>query len=823
MSKSQSKGGLTSAQSEQMPDIPSDLSENIVSITSPELFWRAKYLRKSDVLGHLPFLFWLVSNLRPLRTVTLNTGAGVAHFAACQAIEKVGIDALCHGFGSWDDAGVPKDMAEYNADQYEEFSNLTEAKPAKALRHVKKDSIDLLIVEGPLKADVLDTVLKDWPTRMTSRGIVVFSGLESASDEDAERLDTWCVGKPTVGFSHSGGLRVIALGDEVPEQALRFSRLDENSAAFMTIERIFSRMGAMHLNGFQAHDKGQWARKLSEKLDEIEMSKAALVSEHTTQSEKLKTLQEAYDARQKRAAQSEAELYDTKTALDALKHDTDGHLKTAVANAVKLEKNLTVTATQRDQLTDELKTTQAAMRAVAESAQEDHAAFEALRLEFDEHLKKSTHAENDHRTTLADLTQERDALAERLQATEQDAQNAAQTAGEHLQALQDERDTLKTQAQARADEDAQKTAALDAMRDTLTQERDALADRLQATEQLTTKAEQTVESERSTIRDLLAELEKARETTIAEQNDFKLEMQQTHAEQDALKAEIRATETELEHMRSMQADVAQKARLDIATLMQTLAIRDEDIRRLEIQNAAANDRLCGLETQIAEAATEQDTEILTLTDMLDNETGQRIALSEECAALKRTAANDVARGIEEIGSLTSTLTLALECSEERSIARSDDIKTLELKAKNDLAAAEEERDALDQRLTNALESLDFQAEKAQSRIDSLQAELAKTRLTRDTEEARQMTASKEKARILKMHEVAETDLTQQINVAQRKARAQDKTISTLREQLDCLKEHAKALETAWEDLKGSTSWRVTAPLRQATSALRKRK
>jgi DNA repair exonuclease SbcCD ATPase subunit len=759
MSKSQSKGGLTSAQSEQMPDIPSDLSENIVSITSPELFWRAKYLRKSDVLGHLPFLFWLVSNLRPLRTVTLNTGAGVAHFAACQAIEKVGIDALCHGFGSWDDAGVPKDMAEYNADQYEEFSNLTEAKPAKALRHVKKDSIDLLIVEGPLKADVLDTVLKDWPTRMTSRGIVVFSGLESASDEDAERLDTWCVGKPTVGFSHSGGLRVIALGDEVPEQALRFSRLDENSAAFMTIERIFSRMGAMHLNGFQAHDKGQWARKLSEKLDEIEMSKAALVSEHTTQSEKLKTLQEAYDARQKRAAQSEAELYDTKTALDALKHDTDGHLKTAVANAVKLEKNLTVTATQRDQLTDELKTTQAAMRAVAESAQEDHAAFEALRLEFDEHLKKSTHAENDHRTTLADLTQERDALA----------------------------------------------------------------DRLQATEQLTTKAEQTVESERSTIRDLLAELEKARETTIAEQNDFKLEMQQTHAEQDALKAEIRATETELEHMRSMQADVAQKARLDIATLMQTLAIRDEDIRRLEIQNAAANDRLCGLETQIAEAATEQDTEILTLTDMLDNETGQRIALSEECAALKRTAANDVARGIEEIGSLTSTLTLALECSEERSIARSDDIKTLELKAKNDLAAAEEERDALDQRLTNALESLDFQAEKAQSRIDSLQAELAKTRLTRDTEEARQMTASKEKARILKMHEVAETDLTQQINVAQRKARAQDKTISTLREQLDCLKEHAKALETAWEDLKGSTSWRVTAPLRQATSALRKRK
>jgi hypothetical protein len=280
-----------SSDADQLPSRLGQLSEDIVPVSSRELFWRAKYLAPSPALGHLPFLFWLIGAVQPMRTVTLNLGEGTAHFAACQAIEKLGFDAGCHGFGSWDGAGVPDDVAAYNDAQYGEFSFLAEMSAAQAARRMLPGSVDLLIADGPQDGATIEAILTRWPERMSERSALLLTGLDALDDRDTETLGAWVQDKSSLRFEHEGGMLLVWLGDSGPRQGIRLGQLDPNSAAFMSVARIFARLGASHVNEWQAQEAAQHVGRLSAALLLREEEAAALGADRDAQAKKLAKLE----------------------------------------------------------------------------------------------------------------------------------------------------------------------------------------------------------------------------------------------------------------------------------------------------------------------------------------------------------------------------------------------------------------------------------------------------------------------------------------------------------------------------------------------------
>ena len=68
---------------------------------SPISFLKPDYIRTSFWLGHAPFAFWLMENLRPRIVVELGTEGGYSYFAFCQAVKHMNLKAHCHAVDTW--------------------------------------------------------------------------------------------------------------------------------------------------------------------------------------------------------------------------------------------------------------------------------------------------------------------------------------------------------------------------------------------------------------------------------------------------------------------------------------------------------------------------------------------------------------------------------------------------------------------------------------------------------------------------------------------------------------------------------------------------
>lgn len=420
-------------------------SESLVPVASRELFWRAKFLQASKGLAHLPFLFWLISQLRPRRTVTLNTGKGTLHFAACQAVDKLGIEAVCANYSDWQGKGVPDAMRGYNGEQYDEFSSLADCDSAKALRRVARNSIDLLIVDGPLTHEVVAPVFEGWPAKMSDRGVIVLTGLDSLSDEDHERLQTLEESHASLRFGHGGGLSALMIGETVPEGLSRLSQLDANSAAFLTVERIFSRLGASHVNEWTARDKSHWARQLSENLQKSESRAEALDREKLALSDRLDTLETAYGARQRRVIEIESEMVDLRAALE---EETRG-LRESLAGAEEEVRALRAALSEAETAAAAARTeAEAAGRDLARAREEARTEIEALTGALEEERRLRAEAEAQARAAPApDDSQDMIRLTEALARAEE----RAILRGEENRALTERLATLERESEAHAE------------------------------------------------------------------------------------------------------------------------------------------------------------------------------------------------------------------------------------------------------------------------------------------------------------------------------------------------------------------------------------
>ena len=341
-------------------------------LTSKMLFWRARYVQRSEVLYHLPFLFWLVEATRPTRIVVLGVDDAVAHFALCQAVDKLDLATRCHGIGDWPtvhDAAapvatgavpsevspgvpaevpaevpgqVPADISAYNAAHYPDFSVIEALDQRALLARTAPASVDLLYVNLVVTSQLADALTYAWPTKLSPRGIMLLHGTDTQFDAPAaqEFLTQIQQTRQTISFSAGQGLLAVLWG---PDQPYRLTGLAKRAglgasqsggqsgpethdpAADAEIKLIFTRLGLLHRLEWEGpHEARQHqiaASALTLAQTDLQTTQTALADLHTAYAARgLKTA--SYQVRVHDLEQEKVALAQVQATLDQL---TENH------------------------------------------------------------------------------------------------------------------------------------------------------------------------------------------------------------------------------------------------------------------------------------------------------------------------------------------------------------------------------------------------------------------------------------------------------------------------------------------------------------------
>lgn len=277
-------------------------------LSARSIFWRARYLRQSDFLHHVPFLFWLIEVGGAVSFVTLGLRDGVAHFAACQALDKLQPDAKCYGVDAWTDLEgcVPGDLTTYNSEMYQEISELITGAPATVARKFDEESVNVLLIDLDDAPGVIETLLQDWLPRLSERSVVLIHGVrdERFTGEAGQTVLARMGGRFPLFHLHGGsGLAVLLTGSEQDERLTKLARLKRGEPGFNEVRHVFRRLGDAHC--FEC-----LSRIANARLGEVEDGHAAAKAERARLAEELQVQSSAYDARNRQMAEMQSRNHD---------------------------------------------------------------------------------------------------------------------------------------------------------------------------------------------------------------------------------------------------------------------------------------------------------------------------------------------------------------------------------------------------------------------------------------------------------------------------------------------------------------------------------
>lgn len=241
--------------------VAAPMFENVLSLSNRELFWIARHVQPSGVLEHLPFLFWLVANQTPRVIVSLAMGHGVGHMGLCQAVERLGLDTDCYGFGTWPQSdplssGVPTALVDQNEEFYDDFSRIGLVDASDAATRFRDGDVDLLCLEDTPSAQLLDDIRTQWLPRMSDQGIILLGGAEQLLQDPSRHaaFDALAKGHTTFEFTHGEGLLVIAVGHALPERVARLLQATRATPGYRAIHQMFRRLGAYYRKDLTARE-----------------------------------------------------------------------------------------------------------------------------------------------------------------------------------------------------------------------------------------------------------------------------------------------------------------------------------------------------------------------------------------------------------------------------------------------------------------------------------------------------------------------------------------------------------------------------------------
>ncbi|GAA1749369.1 class I SAM-dependent methyltransferase [Agromyces humatus] len=204
----------------------------ITKVLDPAAYWQPPVLVLSAWLEHAPFAYSLVAMHRPNSIVELGTHSGYSFFVFCEAVKRLGLESQVTATDTWqgdEHAGF------YDDDVYESVRRVADADYSGIARlnrgyfddfveSTPDGSIDLLHIDGRHRYEDVRHDFETWLPKLSDRAVVLFHDtFERKKDFGvyrywAEIADRW----PSFEFEHGHGLGVLAVGENVSAEVLRF-------------------------------------------------------------------------------------------------------------------------------------------------------------------------------------------------------------------------------------------------------------------------------------------------------------------------------------------------------------------------------------------------------------------------------------------------------------------------------------------------------------------------------------------------------------------------------------------------------------------------
>ncbi|UWR28327.1 hypothetical protein K3757_18895 (plasmid) [Sulfitobacter sp. S223] len=224
----------------------------LAPLSSKALFWRARYAAPSPFLEHVPLLFWTVENARPNMVVCLGVADAVPYFAACQAIEKLNIEAVCFGIETETDVDLD-DIELYNEHHFSDFSEIFTANQADLAQNLQAAQIDFLIINKPVTQALLDEIDSIWAPLLSDRALILF-----AQGGDAALLakysDKIALDGGVFLANPLRGVRLVLRGRQHNDRLMRLTQLQPGKPGYLNVKNVFSRLGEWHSMFVQGRD-----------------------------------------------------------------------------------------------------------------------------------------------------------------------------------------------------------------------------------------------------------------------------------------------------------------------------------------------------------------------------------------------------------------------------------------------------------------------------------------------------------------------------------------------------------------------------------------
>ncbi len=218
-------------------------------LASSALFWKPRHGDISRNLAHIPFLFWLVETLRPSRIVQIGLQDPGVYLALCQAVDKLGLEALCLGVDpTTEGLQVGKKASQQHHLFYSDFSVLLHEDVASVSRHLSGQPIDLLLIDADLTQDQISVLRDLWLPRLSEQGVLILlnSTAKPGSSSAPDYLEQMLGSSPHGAFPSDRMVTNLYLGliGVTPPAALR-TMMDHRMGitGYLASHPLFERMG----------------------------------------------------------------------------------------------------------------------------------------------------------------------------------------------------------------------------------------------------------------------------------------------------------------------------------------------------------------------------------------------------------------------------------------------------------------------------------------------------------------------------------------------------------------------------------------------------
>ena len=283
------------------------------------LFWRSRFLTASPHWHHVPLLFWLCDSIKPLQSIVIGAGDGTAHFALCQALDKLGIPGRCRAVGFWADSITPTNLRDHSAQFYEDISDLSAgADVAGAMRSMRSESADLILVDLlGLPEDQAPASDEIFRILRPNGVLVVIGGRSRPSIFPLGTVDSAAPASLQLEFDAGSGL-VIVFGHNGPPSPIA-DVLESCSGSYLpkAVDTVFRRLGQGLADSVQQTLDDGCMPVLQKALQEAESALLELKKSHAA-------LTESQEARSRALWDCQAARFDAETAranAEAALHD----------------------------------------------------------------------------------------------------------------------------------------------------------------------------------------------------------------------------------------------------------------------------------------------------------------------------------------------------------------------------------------------------------------------------------------------------------------------------------------------------------------------